>query len=236
MRFNKFILAFCLWFTVYAQGGHNNDAAQPAAIDNISPRAVANANAATARAAYAAIYRRANATQPKGNGTNHGNKDSVKVKCAEISSLTELADLVNNSTKLAEFQAKHNLTTAEMQKLKNMAANATAQLTQLKSNTTLVKECATMQAAENLKAQCKEMQQLTNLAKLANNATELQDLQKKYNLTASQVQKIKNEAANATAKLNALQRNSTLIADCQNLKTNHTNNGTSTGKSEHSVG
>ena len=229
MRFNKFVLAFCLWFTVYAQGSHQNDAAQPATVNNnggtgvggkkyVHSTVTANTNAATARTAYVITSRKTNARDQNGNGTHHENNDCVKAKCAEISRLTKLANLVNNSTKLADYQAKHNLTSAEMQKLKDMAANATTKLAQLKSNTTLVNECATMQAAEKLKAQCKEMQELTKLVKLANNATALQDLQTKYNLTASQVQKIKNEAANATVKLTKLQSNSTLMVDCQNLK------------------
>ena len=232
MRFNKFVLAFCLWFTVYA--------GQAAAVDtndgSVYSTAIANANAVTVRATYVVVSKQTNATDPTGNGTHHGNNNSTTAKCAEISHLTELVDLVSNSTKLAAFQAKHNLTTAEMQKLKDMAANATAQLTQLKSNTTLVKDCATLHAAAELKSQCKEMQALTQLAQLANNATELQDLQKKYNLTAAQMQEIKNVAANATAMLTKLQSNSTLVADCQNLKTNRTNNGTTTGMSKHETG
>ena len=145
MRFNKFVLAFCLWFTVYAQGDHHNDPTQPAAVDNndgfVYPTAIANANAATARAAYVVVSKRANATETKGNGTHHGNKDSVKAKCAEINRLTELTGLVNNKTKLADFQAKHNLTTAQMQKIKDTAANATTMLIKLQSNTTLVTAC-----------------------------------------------------------------------------------------------
>ena len=247
MRFNTFVLAFCLWFTVYAQGGDQNEAAQPATIDirddigaggkkYVHSVVTANGNAVTARAAYVVNSKKTNTTDPKGNGTQHGSNDSVKAKCVQISRLTKLANLVNNSTELAVYQAKHNLTTAELQKLKAMAANATVQLARLKSNTTLMNDCATIAAAEKLQAQCKEMTVLMDLAKLANNATALKDLQTKYNLTASQVQKLKNEAANATVKLTQLQSNSTLMADCRILKANQTKNGTSTGMSEYDIG
>ena len=51
MRFNKFILAFCLWFTVYA--------GQAAAVDtndgSVDSTAIANANAVTVKATYIVV-------------------------------------------------------------------------------------------------------------------------------------------------------------------------------------
>lgn len=168
-----------------------------------------------------------NGTANKGNGTQHDGANNVKEKCVEINRLTELTNLVDNSTKLADFQTKHNLTAAEMTKLKSEAANATATLKQLSSNTTLVSQCATINAAEKLKTTCKEMQGLSDVIALVNNATALQALQTKYNLTNAEVAKIKQGAANATAKLTMLKSNSTLVAACQKLESGM--NGTMTG-------
>lgn len=151
----------------------------------------------------------------KGNGTA---KDSTKFECAEIERLTSLTDLVNNSTKFASFSTHHNLSAADQAKLQAKAANATTKLTTLQSNATLVSACATIDAAQKLKMQCKEMKALTKLTDVANNATALAELQSKHNLTAAQVQKIKNEAANATTKLNKLKGNSTLVTACEDMK------------------
>lgn len=170
----------------------------------------------------------------KGNGTHHAQdkhqahngtaEDTAKFQCAEIARLTALTDLVNNSTAFASFTSHHNLTAAQQTKLKDQAANATTKLTTLKSNTTLINECTTIDASLKLAAQCKEMARLTKITDIANNATALADLQSKHNLTAAQVAKIKDEAANATSKLNTLKSNATLVSACESLKES---NGTS---------
>lgn len=209
MHFYKLLFISFLSLTVYAKGDHQAQ----------------NGTAAAGQ-------------EHKGNGTHHGHdkheghngtaKDTAKFQCAEISRLTALTDLVNNSTKFASFTSHHNLTAAQQTKLKDEAANATTKLNTLKSNSTLVSECATIDASSKLQAQCKEMSRLTKITDLANNATALADLQSKHNLTAAQVDKIKDEAANATTKLNAMKSNSTLVSACNDLKAENNGAGTAT--------
>ena len=161
----------------------------------------------------------------KKNGTDHkgGHKDFELFQCAEITRLTALTNLVNNSTELAAFESHHNLSSTEIQKLKGEAANATTKLTQLKSNATLIQDCAVIDASEKLKAQCHEIDALTKIVDLANNATALQALESKHNLTAAEITKIKDGAANATTELTKLQSNATLVAACMNLAKGQTN-------------
>jgi hypothetical protein len=152
----------------------------------------------------------------KRNGTNKATQENSQ--CNEISRLTKLTDLVNNATKLTELETKQNLTSNQIDEIKAKAANATTRLTELKSNGTLVSQCAVIGADKQLKNQCKQIQRLTKLANLANNATALNELQTKRNLTTAQMEEIKSEAANATVKLQTLTGNATLTSSCQILQ------------------
>jgi hypothetical protein len=149
----------------------------------------------------------------KANGTAHAK--SEKSQCNEISRLTQLTEFASNATKLTELETKHNLTATQLNEIKAEAANATTRLTELKANTTLVSQCAAVAADKQLKSQCKEIETLTKLTAFVNNATALSELQAKRNLTAAQMEEIKEEAANATAKLQTLTSNTTLTASCQ---------------------
>jgi len=68
--------------------------------------------------------------------------------------------------------------------------------------------------ANSEKAMCKEMTKLTKLTDLVNNATKLQEMETKHNLTATQIDEIKAKAANATTKLTELKANATLTSQC----------------------
>ena len=163
-----------------------------------------------------------NGTTDATKGEHHKNgtagADSERRQCAEISRLTELMDLVNNATRLQELETKHNLTQTQIDKLKSQAANDTTKLKTLQSNSTLMSQCAVVDADQKLKSQCHEMSALTKLSDLASNATALNDIQTKRNLTAAQIDKIKELAQNATAKLTKLKSNSTLVSACKNVK------------------
>lgn len=53
---------------------------------------------------------------------------------------------------------------------------------------------------------------------LAKNTTKLDELVSKHHLNATEVEKIKEKAANATIKLNRLESNASLVSECANLK------------------
>jgi hypothetical protein len=159
----------------------------------------------------------------KKNGTSSAKSESAQ--CNEISRLTQLTDFANNATKLTELETKHNLTAAEIDDIKSAATNATAKLTELTANATLVSQCGAIAANKKLKSQCKEIQRLTEVTNLANNATFLSELQAKRNLTADQMDEIKSEAANATAKLQQLTSNATLASSCQTQQASSTKGG-----------
>ena len=213
MHFSKYLLLLALSLSVYAKGNeHNGTDASGAAQDH------GGKNGTEAHGTAKDHGGKKNGTDHKG----HNHKDIELFECAEITRLTALTNLVNNSTALAAFESHHNLSSTEIQKLKGEAANATTKLTQLQSNTTLVHDCAVIDASEKLKAQCHKIDALTKLADLTNNATALQALESKHNLTSAEITKIKAEAANATAELTKLQSNATLVTACMNLAS-HTN-------------
>jgi hypothetical protein len=151
-----------------------------------------------------------------GNSTERSNTE--RRQCAEITQLTGILDLVNNATKLAEFESRHKLSQSDVDAIKAQATAEADRLKTLQSNTTLVQNCAAKEADEQLKAECHEMNRLTELSSLADNQTALQDFQAEHHLTADEITKFTARAKNATAKLATLQKNSTLVTACQGQK------------------
>jgi len=182
------------------------------------------------------------ADKPMGTGTmghkgkgHHKNGTSADFECAELSKLTKLTKLANNATALSELETKHNLTAAEVAKIKESAANATTKLTTLQSNTTLTTQCAVVDAHAKVMKECKEMSQLMKLSSLVNNATAMSELESKHNLTAAEISKIKEGAANATMKLTKLQSNTTLVAACSAIKTTKSNSTSGNANAQQST-
>lgn len=202
MQLKQIILAFCLSSAVLAHGNKKGKTGEAANADSGSGRR----NGTTTSAAAAG-----------GSGRKNGTTNAA-AQCGEISRLTELTSLAQNATKLAELQTKRNLTDAQIDELKTAATSANTRLTQLNSNTTLVSQCAIVNADKQLKSQCRSLARLTALSNLANNATALSALQAKSNLTANQMTELKAKAANATVKLQELKSNATLTASCQSLQ------------------
>jgi hypothetical protein len=137
-----------------------------------------------------------------------------------MTQLTAILDLVNNSTKLMEFETRHNLSQADIDAIKTKATAEADRLKTLQSNTTLVQNCATIDAARQLKDECHQMTRLTELSNLADNQTALQEFQSEHHLTADEMTKFEARAKNATSKLAALQKNSTLVTACKAQKQN----------------
>lgn len=108
---------------------------------------------------------------------------------------TALADkFKNNQTKIDAFKAK--------------AAEKSASLAPLTSNTTLTSICA---AAETM-GQCGKMKALEREVKWAGNDTLLAD---KFHNDQTKIDQFKAEAATAQVKLSAMQANTTLAGICQ---------------------
>ena len=150
------------------------------------------------------------------NGTHNNELFQL---CEELQHLEELILIVSNATKLAEVEKEKNLTSEDVAKLKDEATNATMKLNELKSNTTLVKECLIVEAHLQLLHECQEIVELIIIVDIAMNETLLMELEKetKHNLTDAQDAMLKELAANATTKLATFEKNSTLIADCKTL-------------------
>jgi len=157
--------------------------------------------------------------------------------CEELAHLEEFVLILSNATKLAEVEKKENLTSEQVAKLKEEATNAMVKLNELKSNTTLVKECLIVEAHLKLLHECKEIVVLIIIIDIASNQTLLLELEKetKHNLTVAQDAMLKELAANATTKLTMFEKNTTLIMDCKTLlnitlKLNTTTTATTTTK------
>ncbi|OCL03110.1 hypothetical protein AOQ84DRAFT_357071 [Glonium stellatum] len=148
----------------------------------------------------------------------HHNQTTLDRECAKIRELTALTDLVNNATKLQELETKDHLSAAQVAELKDKASNATTKLTTLKANSTLVADCAVVDAKLRLEEQCAHIARLTALTDLVNNATKLSELETKKNLTAEEIAKLKEKAANATVRLTEMEKNTTLVDSCASLK------------------
>jgi hypothetical protein len=145
-------------------------------------------------------------------------------KCAKLFHLEEIVNLSNNATKLDKLPA------AEQARVKALAANATAELSTLESNKTLVAICQQRQ-------DCREYDMLERWNNILNNATKVSQLEGQMlihgrnhthgqNVTAEEIAQFK---ANVTAKLNTLSQNTTLVNECKGTVQGGGANGSATG-------
>ncbi|KAF9700528.1 hypothetical protein EKO04_001899 [Ascochyta lentis] len=150
-----------------------------------------------------------------GNDTNSNNPERVlKKTCKKIRKLNVLSELANNQTKLDAWVAEGRLNTAEVDAIKAKAANSTAELQTLQSNTTLVGECAVVNAERKSIRQCRQMKWLAKLAALAGNDTAAAAFEKKKGLNETGIEKLKKKIAEASVKLQEMQSNTTLTSFC----------------------
>ena len=160
----------------------------------------------------------------KSNGTTSG-KNTVDKACAKMAKLTALTNLAANQTKLDAQLAKGKLNQTEIDDLKAKAANATTTLQTMQANTTLVSECAVVDAHQKVLGQCKQIKSLQKLSDLANNQTAMDALTQKKQLNDTQVAKLDERIANATAKLKEMQTNTTLTDLCASQQQGKANSG-----------
>lgn len=153
-----------------------------------------------------------------GGGRKNGTGNSVNRQCKQLNKIVRLTELAANQTKLDNLVSKGKLNATEVQLIKDKAANATATLTTLRANTTLVNECNVFNANRKVKAQCSNMKKLAKTAALAGNATAMNAFVTAKKLNDSQVTKFKEQISKAQIKLKELQSNKTLTDICAKQK------------------
>ncbi|KAJ4339159.1 hypothetical protein N0V95_007844 [Ascochyta clinopodiicola] len=151
----------------------------------------------------------------RGNDTESNNPERVlKKSCKKLRKLTVLSELANNQTKLDAWVTAGKLDTAEVDAIKAKAANATTELQSMQANTTLVGECAIVNAERKSVNQCKQMKKLAKLAALAGNDTAMAAFEQKKGLNETGIEKLKAKIAQASTKLQEMQSNTTLTSFC----------------------
>lgn len=157
----------------------------------------------------------ANAGGHHKNGTM---SNSIAKECKQMDKMMALTKLAGNQTKLDDLVKKGKLNDAQVQALKDKAANVTTTLKTLQANTTLVDECNTFNANWAVKAQCMEMKKLTKWAALSKNQTAVDDLLAKKKLNGTEATKFKDQISKSQSKLQEMQSNSTLTGLCAKQK------------------
>jgi hypothetical protein len=135
-------------------------------------------------------------------------------QCAEVVKLEAILDLVNSAEELEQFGTRHNLTQIEIDDIKAKSVDEAERLRSLQSNTTLMQQCASLEASRQLRAECREMRRLVEIVSIADNQTALQEFQAKHDLSEEWITSLTEKASNASARLEQLRENSTFVAAC----------------------
>ncbi|KAF2738860.1 hypothetical protein EJ04DRAFT_560509 [Polyplosphaeria fusca] len=146
------------------------------------------------------------------NNTAEGNPENRQ--CNRLARLTKLTALAANQTRLDALVAKGRLNETQVENIKAKAANATSTLQTMQSNTTLVQECEVVEAHKQVVRACKKMRVLDKLSTLANNQTAMNEFIATKQLNGTKLEKFQDSIGNATAKLQDLQKNTTLTNLC----------------------
>lgn len=133
---------------------------------------------------------------------------SEKSQCNQMRKLQRFVDFASNTTKLQEITKNNATKVAELQA---EASAASGKLTTLKSNVTLVSDCAIINASERQEEQCEETWELQAFVAFASNTTALAA---KTNNNATKIAAIQAKASKAATELQSLMSNSTLQAAC----------------------
>ncbi|KAH9885688.1 hypothetical protein F4778DRAFT_499480 [Xylariomycetidae sp. FL2044] len=133
---------------------------------------------------------------------------SIKSQCKSVAKMQNLVELAANQTKL---DSKTDGNTTLEDEIKSKAAEATTQLSTLTSNTTLMDQCAVIQAHADSVESCSDMQKLEKQIATASNDTKLQD---KFEGNTTEIDAFQAKTAEWQSKLAALQGNSSLTTFC----------------------
>jgi hypothetical protein len=143
----------------------------------------------------------------------HNGTTSESSQCKQIVKLQSLVDLAANTTKLAD---KTNNNATKIADIQAKASAASTQLTTLTSNSTLVSDCAVIDAAEQTKDTCAEMKELQKYITMASNSTKVAT---KTDNNATKIAEVAAKASAAQTKLDTLNSNTTLVDACTAIKT-----------------
>lgn len=174
-----------------------------------------------------------NGTSKEKNGTK---MNSVKKQCKAMARLTMLTDLANNQTKMDALVSKGKLNDTELTALKAKAAEAGTKLQALTANTTLVGECAVVNAHTKSLRQCKKMKTLTKLTELASNQTAMDALIAKKKLNDTQATELKDNIKSVQIQLDELKSNTTLTDICAKETSQKGNSGSGADSTSASSG
>jgi hypothetical protein len=166
-----------------------------------------------------------------GNNTRTDNSgQSLKKTCKKMRKLNMLTALAANQTKLDEWVARGMLTAAKADKIKEKASKATTKLESLQSNSTLVSQCAVVNAEIEINKQCKQMGTLTKLAALAHNETAMAEFETRRGLNEKLIEKLREKIQDASKTLKKMQANTTLADFCKQKQQQKDAAGTGTSK------
>ena len=133
---------------------------------------------------------------------------SIESQCRQLTRLTELTALANNTTALAE---KSKGDDAPAQAIQAKAAEAAPKLAEMQADATLVAACVQFQAADSLDSSCHELRKLERLEALVANTTKQED---KTRGNATRADAVRAEAEAGKARLAELQGNTTVTEHC----------------------
>ncbi|KAF2267236.1 hypothetical protein CC78DRAFT_541892 [Lojkania enalia] len=142
------------------------------------------------------------------------NCNSINHTCHQLRKLTQLTELASNQTQLSALVVSGQLDEGKVAEIQQNAAKANAILQAMQANSTLVDECAVVDAHLQVVHECKQMAKLTKFVELGNNQTAMQEIMPKIG-NGTRAERFMENFVDATAKLQELQSNATLTGLCK---------------------
>lgn len=143
-------------------------------------------------------------------------EQSTKATCKRLGHLSHLSNVATNQTLRDTLLADGKLSQEQIDYIVIEGDAITSELNTLKSNTTLMSECGTINAHSKALKDCKKLDKLEKLVEMANNKTAYDEHLAGELLNKMQMEQLKKNMENAEIKLQALRGNSTLVALCTN--------------------
>lgn len=143
--------------------------------------------------------------------------------CHRMAKLNHIMKISNNATMMDNIAAK---SPKSAQKLKDDAARAEPELSNMQKNSTLVKYCGQYGAHEKLVRQCRTLKHGERLSNKLKNNTALEESAKRRNKS---VDEIKNRWQKELSVINRLKSNNTLVDQCNKMKSKDNKKGDKKG-------
>jgi hypothetical protein len=138
----------------------------------------------------------------------HHHEGRLQRECDHLFHLERVQRLVTNSTALA--QETHNNET-KISELQAEATQEATELTNLRNNQTLIRECEILAAEEKLERDCFKLLKLEHFLTFAANSTAVS---KTAENNSTKISEIAAEASKSAGELQQLQSNGTFVALC----------------------